>query len=196
MLRLTGGSRTSAVACDGPGAAEFSNAIINGCQTPYQINAAGVCPDPSPPPGPADCVPTKTGTMAADASRALDDRFAALPAEQLARLRRGDDPRVVKLLITDFSALGGSGATDVPVTNFAAFYVTGWTGSKCANNDPPPFAVKKGAIWGHFIKYVAPDPNSGGVEACDPDGRHALRPRLSSSERRPEVAASWNSHRD
>jgi hypothetical protein len=28
--------------------------------------------------------------------------------------------------------------------------------------------VKKGGIWGHFIKYVAPDPFSGGVEACDP----------------------------
>ena len=58
----------------------------------------------------------------------------------------------------------------MPVTNFAAFYVTGWTGSKCANNEPAPGDVKKGAIWGHFIKYVAPDPFSGGTEDCDPDG--------------------------
>jgi hypothetical protein len=76
----------------------------------------------------------------------------------------------VKLMITDFSALDGSGSTDVPVTNFAAFYVTGWTDSKCANNEPAPGDVKKGAIWGHFIKYVAPDPNSGGTEDCDPLG--------------------------
>ena len=71
-------------------------------------------------------------------------------------------------MITDFSALGGSGTTDVPVTNFAAFYVAGWTGSKCATNAPPPFEVKKGAIWGHFVRYAAPDPDSAGSESCDP----------------------------
>src|SRR4029077_18613883 len=46
MLRLTGGHRARALACDGPGAAEFRSAIINGCQTPYQLNSVGVCPDP------------------------------------------------------------------------------------------------------------------------------------------------------
>jgi hypothetical protein len=71
-------------------------------------------------------------------------------------------------MITDFSALDGSGQTTVPVTNFAAFYITGWTGSRCANNEPAPGDVRKGAIWGHFIKYVAPDPFSGGTETCDP----------------------------
>jgi hypothetical protein len=170
MLRLTGGSRTSAVACDGTGAAEFRNSIINGCQTPYQLNDAGVCPDPSPPTGPADCVPTKTGTTAGPTLQGLDTRFAACPANNWPSYDVGTDPRVVKLMITDFSALDGSGSTDVPVTNFAAFYVTGWTDSKCANNEPAPGDVKKGAIWGHFIKYVAPDPFSGGTEDCDPDG--------------------------
>jgi hypothetical protein len=170
MLRLTGGSRTSAVACDGTGAAEFRNSIINGCQTPYQLNDAGVCPDPSPPTGPADCVPTKTGTTAGPTLQGLDTRFAACPANNWPSYDVGTDPRVVKLMITDFSALDGSGSTDVPVTNFAAFYVTGWTDSKCANNEQAPGDVKKGAIWGHFIKYVAPDPFSGGTEDCDPDG--------------------------
>lgn len=168
MLRLTGGSRTTAVACDGPGAAEFRNAIVNGCQTPYQINDAGYCPDPSAPPGPADCVPTKTGTTAGPTLQGLDERFAACPANNWPNYDVASDPRVVKLMITDFSALDGSGTTTVPVTNFAAFYVTGWTGSTCATNAPPPGDVKKGAIWGHFIKYVAPDPNSGGTEDCDP----------------------------
>jgi hypothetical protein len=76
----------------------------------------------------------------------------------------------VRLIITDFSALGGSGATTVPVTNFAGFYITGWTGSTCGTNAPPPPGVdiKKGAIWGHFIKYVAPDPFGGGTDTCDP----------------------------
>lgn len=168
MLRLTGGSRTSALACDGPGANEFKDAVIRGCLTPYQINSAGFCPNPTPPSGPADCVPTQTGTMAGPTLAGLDTRFATCPAYQYPTYPVGD-PRIVKLLITDFSALGGSGTTEVPVTDIAVFYVAGWTASKCATNTPPPFDVKKGAIWGHFIKYAAPDPNSTATEACDPD---------------------------
>jgi Putative Flp pilus-assembly TadE/G-like len=170
LLRLTGGSRTTAIACDGPGAQDFRDAIVSGCKTPYQINAAGYCPDPAPPPGPATCVPLKTGEMAGPTEKALDDRFAACPPINwnTPSFDPEKDPRVVKLIITDFSVFNESGSVDVPVTNFAAFYVTGWTGSKCMNNDPPPFNVKKGAIWGHFFKYVAPDPFSGGTEVCDP----------------------------
>ena len=168
MLRLTGGSLTSAVACDGQGAAEFRNAIINGCQTPYQLNSVGYCPDPNPPAGPADCVDTKTGTTAGPTLQGLDTRFATCPANNWPNYDPANDPRVVKLLITDFSALNGNGTTTVPVTNFAAFYITGWTGSKCANNQAPPGDVKKGAIWGHFVKYIEPDPDSAGDETCDP----------------------------
>ena len=169
MLRLTGGSRSSAIACDGTGAAEFRNSIINGCKTPYQLNPAGVCPDPTPPAGPADCVPIKTGTTAGPTLQGLDARFASCPPITWPAWT-DKDPRVVRLIITDFSALGGSGATTVPVTNFAGFYITGWTGSTCGTNDPPPPGVdiKKGAIWGHFIKYIAPDPFSGGTDTCDP----------------------------
>jgi Putative Flp pilus-assembly TadE/G-like len=170
LLRLTGGSRTTAVACDGTGANEFRDAIVNGCKTPYQINAAGYCPNPSPPPGPATCVPLKTGDMAGPTEQAMDIRFAACPPIlwNTTSFDPATDPRVVKLMITDFSVFNESGSVDVPITNFGAFYVTGWTGSKCNNNDPAPFPVKKGAIWGHFFKYIEPDPWSGGAQACDP----------------------------
>jgi hypothetical protein len=167
MLRLTGGSRTSAIACDGPGATLFRDAIVSGCKTPYQINAAGYCPDPAPPPGPATCVPTQTGSMAGPTLQGLDERFSTCPPYLYPGYVDGD-PRLVRLLITDFSALGGSGTTEVPVTNIAMFYVAGWTGSKCAN-PPPPFAVKKGAIWGHFVKYAGPDPTSVGTVKCVAD---------------------------
>jgi hypothetical protein len=170
MLRLTGGSRTTAIACDGPGASLFDNSLQNGCQTPYGINAAGYCPDPDPPADYATCVPTETGEMAGPTLHGLDARFASCPAVNWPDEDVATDPRVIKLMITDFSSLGGNGTTEVPVTNFAAFYVTGWTGSKCTNNDPPPpnLSIKKGAIWGHFVKYVAPDPLSYGTESCDP----------------------------
>ena len=78
MLRLTGGSRSSAIECDGSGAVEFRAAIINGCKTPYQLNAAGICPDPAP--SPEDCAPTKTGAVAGPTLQGLDERFAACPA--------------------------------------------------------------------------------------------------------------------
>ena len=170
FLRFTGGSRTSAVECDGPGAREFHDAIVYGCTTPYQLNTAQVCPNPAPPPGPATCIPTKTGATVGPTEQALNDRFAGCPPNNWPDFDVASDPRVVKLMLTDFSALGGSGHTEVPVTNFAAFYVTGWTKGTCANNDPPPptLSVKRGGIWGHFIKYIAPDPFSDGTEACDP----------------------------
>jgi hypothetical protein len=128
-----------------------------------------VCPDPSPPSGPADCVPLETGKMANSASAALNTRFASCPANNWPTVPEGD-PRVVKLLITDFSALDGSGKTAVPVMNFAAFYITGWEGASCANNQAYPFtgSPSKGDIWGHFMKYVEPDPDSTGDAPCPP----------------------------
>ena len=74
ILRLTGGSKTSAVACDGSGASDFRDAIVYGCKTPYQLNATGACPEASPPPGQATCVPNKTGSMVGPTEKALDDR--------------------------------------------------------------------------------------------------------------------------
>jgi hypothetical protein len=101
----------------------------------------------------------------------MNARFAACPANNWPDYELGD-PRIIKLMITDFSALDGSGKTEVPITNFAAFYVTGWQGQAkaplCADNEPAPPATSTGDIWGHFIKYVAPDPFSGGTEVCDP----------------------------
>jgi hypothetical protein len=170
-LRLTGGSRTTAIDCDGTGAAAWKAAIVGGCQTPYQLNASGLCPDPSPPSGPADCVPVEPGKMANTAASALNQRFASCPANNWPGPLATSDPRIVKLMVTDFSALDGSGKTTVPVINFAAFYITGWDGASCANNQPYPFpgSSNKGDIWGHFIKYVAPDPFSGGTDGCDPN---------------------------
>ena len=170
-LRLTGGSRTTAIDCDATGASAWKAAIVNGCQTAYQLNSSGVCPDPAPPAGPADCVPVEPGKMANTAASALNARYATCPANNWPGPLSNSDPRIVKLLITDFSALDGSGKTTVPVDNFAAFYITGWDGASCANNQAWPFAgsSNKGDIWGHFIKYVAPDPNSGGTSDCDPN---------------------------
>jgi hypothetical protein len=169
-LRLTGGSRTSGVNCDGTGNNDFTNAIVNGCKTPYQVNDSRVCPDPAPPNGPADCVPLKTGNLGTTVAKALDDRFAGCPINHWPSYQTGD-PRIVQLMVTDFSALGGSGSGEVPVVNFASFYVIGWSGSKCPGNDAWPYPYPEpngGNIWGYFIKHVNTQ-DTGGTEVCDPN---------------------------
>jgi hypothetical protein len=170
LLRLTGGSRTSAIQCDGSGASAFRDSVAYGCKTKYQLNASGLCPDPAPPTGPPDCIPLETGTMTGPTSQGLNIRFAACPANNWPDYDPATDPRIVQLMVTDFSYLGGSGGTQVPVVDFGAFYITGWEGSTCANNQPWPFAplvVRNGDIWGHFIKFVPDKSTIAGQVPCD-----------------------------
>jgi hypothetical protein len=169
LLRLTSGSRTSAVACDGPGFALFRSSIVSGCQTPYQINELGYCPDPANP-SPADCVPTQTGDGVGPTLQGLDERFASCPPYNYPSYDAESDPRVVILMITDLSALTGSGTTEIPVLNFAAFYIGGWSRSTCANNSPEPAGLRATdrAIWGHFVFYARPNPQNASDEICDP----------------------------
>lgn len=157
-LRLTGtGSRTQGVNCDGTGNNDFTNSLQNGCATPYQPNDNDLCPDPSPPVGAADCVPLKTGDLGQTVTNALNARFSPCPANNWPNTAVSGDKRIVTLMITDFSALGGgSGKTEIPVTNFASFYLMGWSGNHC--NDAWPFSYQqpgsgKGNIWGYFINY-------------------------------------------
>jgi hypothetical protein len=100
-------------------------------------------------------------------TKALDKRFQGCPANNWPNYQSGD-PRIVQLMVTDFSALGGSGKTTVPVTNFATFYVAGWSGNKCGDAWPFPSAEPSGGnIWGYFIKYVDTQ-DTGGTATCDP----------------------------
>jgi hypothetical protein len=168
-LRLTHtGSRTTAVACDGSGNAQFIAAIQNGCKTTYQINASQLCPDPAPPAGPADCVPTKTGNLGTTVIKALDDRFAGCPANHWPDSSQPGDPRLITMMLTDFSALNGNGTTQVPVVNFAGFYVIGWSQNKCGAAWPFPGAEPSGGnIWGYFVKYASLTQIPSGT-VCDP----------------------------
>lgn len=170
-LRLTHtGSRTTAIECDGTGNAAFVNAIEFGCTTPYQLNAPQICPDPSPPAGPADCVNTKTGNLGTTVTKALDDRFIGCPPDRWAQYGSSypGDPRVIVMMLTDFSAFNAQGKTMVPVVNFAAFYVIGWTGNKCGASWPFPGSEPSGGnIWGYFVKYAALNQVPDGT-ICDP----------------------------
>ena len=80
------------------------------------------------------------------------------------------------MFLTPFGSFDGSGSTTVPVTDFATFYVTGWTGqgqgfnNPCqGNGDAPVPGNDPGVIVGHFIKYIQSTGSGSGTTACDPN---------------------------
>ena len=82
------------------------------------------------------------------------------------------DPRIVQVFLTKFGAFSDSeGGGTVPVTGFATFYITGWTGqgqgfnNPCqGNGDDPVPNNDAGYIVGHFIKYVQTLNTGGGTK--------------------------------
>ena len=80
------------------------------------------------------------------------------------------------MFLTPFGSFDGSGSTTVPVTDFATFYVTGWTGqgqgfnNPCqGNGDDPVPNNDPGVIVGHFIKYIQATGTGSGTTPCDPN---------------------------
>lgn len=164
------GSHTYAIDCGtlpGGSGGDFYQQIRYGCANPFQVNdPPAICPDTVT--NPPDCAPVNNavGDKIGQLRQAMDDRFAAngCPANNYPNTAVDGDPRIVILIVTDFSAFYGSGGgTSVPVVTYAAFYVTGWDsqGSTCSTvNSPYPVdpTVKNdkphGDIWGHFITYV------------------------------------------
>jgi hypothetical protein len=176
LLRLTStsGSRTYAVDCGtlpGHTGGDLYQQIEYGCANTYSINDADICPDPANP-SPPDCAHIGNvggGVKRGQLQQAMNDRFGCA-TNNYPSVPAGD-PRVVVLVLTDFSAFNGSGGNqDVPVVQFGAFYVTGWDGgSGCAQNEsfPTTGSSQAGDVWGHFIKYVATGSGGGGSGICD-----------------------------
>jgi hypothetical protein len=84
------------------------------------------------------------------------------------------DPRLIQVFLTPFGSFSGNGSTTVPVLDFAAFYVTGWTGqgqgfsNPCqGNGDDPVPNNDAGYIVGHFVKYIQTLNTGTGSTPCD-----------------------------
>jgi hypothetical protein len=86
-----------------------------------------------------------------------------------------DDPRLVHVFLTPYGSFSGSGSETVPVSEFATFYITGWTSqgsgfsNPCqGNGDDPVPGNDAGYIVGHFIKYIQRlNDGSSGTQPCD-----------------------------
>jgi hypothetical protein len=79
------------------------------------------------------------------------------------------DPRAVVMIITapiDLQDQTGSAGQQIPIRDFAVFYVTGWSSKVsgfpnggvqgCNNNDPAPPGAVDGEIWGHWTSVAVP----------------------------------------
>lgn len=180
LLRIASpsGSHNQAILCDP--SRTLRDMIATGCQTPYQLNATRVCPDPSA--NPADCAPIATGDKVGQVKQGMDDHFApngvcspnnwySSDPSKLPVIQAGD-PRAVPLIVTTFAAFSsGNGSGLVPVVRFATFYVTGWNGNidcSSVNASAPPGSRPNSAdVWGHFIKWIEPPGHSSGGQLCD-----------------------------
>ena len=193
-LRVMGGSQNQSLDCD-PAVQNLKTELAEGCRPQYTKNTGTACPDSvavlhsSPQPWP--CVAVQTGGAVNQVPAGLNQRVLGNEKPSVCPplgspghnnwsmfddpgLPPGD-PRVVQVFLTPFGSFDGSGNTTVPVTNFATFYVTGWTaqGGGFANpcqgdgDDPVP-GNDSGYIVGHFIKYVfALNTGGGSGELCD-----------------------------
>jgi len=171
VLKFIGanGSHSGAIQCGG---STLRDDIVNGCTIPVQRNTTGeACPNST---SPADCVAIRTGQKVGQARQGMNDRFVpsgVCPANNWSLYPNipSGDPRVVPLIVTLSDAFGGSGSGSVPVTDFAAFYITGWDGASAACNginEAAPSGAGNGTIWGHFVVYVGDLGNSTGGATC------------------------------
>lgn len=81
-----------------------------------------------------------------------------------------DDPRIIPMFLVRTGASAASGSSVYPILGFAAFYVTGWTGSPCTGSDneiPAAYKNDKASVFGHWINYIAPALDSPDNTPCD-----------------------------
>jgi hypothetical protein len=176
------GSQNQAIDCDA--GVNFRDEIANGCKTPYQRNCTfagpvATCPKETCPNAtlPLDCAAIETGDKVGQLRQGMNDRlgqggscapnnWSKYPTPGIPQ----GDKRAIPLILTQFGSFSNNGNGWVPVMNFAVFYVTGWDGSNCADNEAFPGKKKndKGDIWGHFIQYTD-GLNDGGASDADCD---------------------------
>jgi hypothetical protein len=198
-LKVVGGSATQAIDCD-PSKPNLRDELSTGCSPQYAVNKGTPCQAASfyvlPQAAPWDCTKTQPGGQVGQVSDGMLCRiygvcYSGSPVCSKAPIHwvdsNGDgkitipedispsDPRIMSVFVTPFGAFSGSGANVVPISNFASFYVTGFSkngggqGDPC-NGPPAPDPVPSktgGYVVGHFIKYVETIGGGGNGDPCD-----------------------------
>jgi hypothetical protein len=197
-LRLLGGNQTRALTCSDPdippdwdGDGETDDTDVNlkgelefGCDPWYTVNTGTPCPSPASAvttlPKPWECVGLVTGNKMNQIASGLNARILGDAQAKTCSAPNNwpnftdDDPRVVMVFLTGFGEFEDEGSTTVPVTGFAAFYVTGWNAegrgfsNPCQGNGDDP-AAAAGEIVGHYISRIrVPNDGGAGTNPCAP----------------------------
>jgi Flp pilus assembly protein TadG len=186
-LRVVGGSQNQSLDCD-PSISQFKDELATGCGPAYTQSQGAPCPSSTSAlwssPQPWSCVALQTGTAVNQVPAGLNKRIlgSEKPSSctspnnwsQFPNLSP-DDPRLVHVFLTPYGSFSGSGSDTVPVSDFATFYITGWTSqgsgfsNPCqGNGDDPVPGNDAGYIVGHFIKYIQRlNDGSSGTQPCD-----------------------------
>ena len=194
-LKVVGGSSTQAIDCD-PSKPNLRDELATGCTPHYTINKGTPCQAASyyvfPQSVDWDCTRTQPGGQVGQVSDGMLCRTQGICYSGPTVCKNaihwvdsnGDgkitipqdialsDPRIVSVFVTPFGAFSGSGQNVVPITNFASFYVTGFSKNGGGQGDPCPLAdpvpsKTGGWIVGHFIKYVDTIGGGGNGDPCD-----------------------------
>jgi hypothetical protein len=186
-LRVVGGSQNQSLDCD-PAKSQLKDELATGCGPTYVRNTGQACPATASAlwstAQPWNCVAIQTGSATNQVPAGMNTRIlgTASPTTCTAPNHwssfpnfNPSDPRLIEVFLTPFGSFSGSGSTTVPVTDFATFYVTGWTGqgqgfnNPCqGNGDDPVPNNDAGYIVGHFVKYIQTLNTGGsGSSPCD-----------------------------
>lgn len=205
-MRVVGsGSLNHALDCD-PDIQKLEDELALGCGPEYTENDGAGCPlkkaELWKTAQPWSCSALSTGEKTQAISRGMNTRINGDPKTNvcvnpsrwdeywadgsLEQSELADDPRVVQVFLTPFGSFDGAGNDEtVPVLQFAAFYVTGWTGQGGDANpcpvppDDQPTDDKGGYLIGYFINYLDRVNNGeGSGEICDFDSVQICVPVL------------------
>lgn len=148
---------------------EYRETLIKGCEGTYTINTSN--PECAVNVSPYDCLTVGlTGKDVGPTVQGIDERIESEPGTRFYCANNwqntngggvptipADDSRVVQVFVIPYGTIDAEGRStlgreEVPIQNFAAFYVTGFPGDKC-ESDPK---VGNAEVVGHFIEYVNP----------------------------------------
>jgi hypothetical protein len=172
VLRVgaSGGSQNQTIDCD-PTLSNLEDEIAIGCSPEYRRNTGQACtgnePGGTPP---LYCVAVEPGRKTNAVSAGMNRRIlgSSKPSSCTATNHwpnfDAGDRRIVPVMVVPYGSFQDSGAgsgSEVPVQDFAYFYITGWTGqgngfdNPCQGQGDDPVPGNDSAyIVGHFIGHV------------------------------------------
>jgi hypothetical protein len=164
-----------------PSGSEYREHLAKGCAGNYTINTSD--PNCTANTSPYDCLTAGLpGKDTGPTQQGIDERIEHKVGTQFycpnnwqnnngggVPILPKDDSRIVQVFIMPYGSVNAEGKAvlasgEVPIQDFATFYVTGFPGDSC-KGDP---STGNAEIVGHFIKYVNTI-NNGGGQKCIPN---------------------------